>query len=69
MILDGTKFTAADMACAVNGKHTLGGPLDYVLDVDMPIKFAGFQLGRGTIPIRIKIGGTTNAPEVAVEIK
>ena len=68
VILDGTKFTASDIACTLNGK-TLGGQLDYVLDVEMPIQFAGFRLGRGTIPIRIKIRGMANAPEVAVEIK
>lgn len=67
VILDGTKFTAADIACTLNGK-TMGGQLDYVLDVDMPIQFAGFRLGRA-IPIRVKITGTANAPEVAVEIK
>ncbi len=68
VILDGTKFTASDMACQVNGKRTSDGQLDYVLDVDIPIQFAGFRLGR-TIPIRVKITGTANAPEVAVEIK
>ena len=67
VILDGTKFTASDIACALNGK-TLGGQLDYVLDVEMPIQFAGFRLGRA-IPIRVKITGPANAPEVAVEIK
>ena len=67
VILDGTKFTAADIACTLNGK-TIGGQLDYVLDVDMPIQFAGFRLGRA-IPIRVKITGSANAPEVAVEIK
>ena len=67
VILDGTKFTASDIACTLNGK-TLGGQLDYVLDVDMPIQFAGFRLGRA-IPIRVKITGSANAPEVAVEIK
>ena len=67
VILDGTKFTAADIACTLNGK-TMGGQLDYVLDVEMPIQFAGFRLGRA-IPIRVKITGTANAPEVAVEIK
>ena len=67
VILDGTKFTASDIACALNGK-TLGGQLDYVLDVEMPIQFAGFRLGR-SIPIRVKITGPANAPEVAVEIK
>ena len=49
VILDGTKFTAADIACTLNGK-TMGGQLDYVLDVEMPIQFAGFRLGRA-IPI------------------
>ena len=68
VILDGTKFTAADIACQINGKSTSDGQLDYVLDVDMPIQFAGFRLGRA-IPIRVKITGTANAPEVAVEIK
>ena len=68
VILDGTKFTASDIACTLNGK-TLGGQLDYVLDVDMPIQFAGFRLGSGTIPIRIKIRGMANAPEVKIEIK
>ena len=68
VILDGTKFTASGMACKVNGKSTRKGQLDYVLDVDMPIQFAGFRLGRA-IPIRVKITGTANAPEVAVEIK
>ena len=67
VIFDGTKFTAADIACTLNGK-TLGGQLDYVLDVDMPIQFAGFRLDRN-IPIRVKITGSVNAPEVAVEIK
>ena len=67
VILDGTKFTASDIACTLNGK-TLGGQLDYVLDVEMPIQFAGFRLGRA-IPIRVKITGSANAPEVAVEIK
>ena len=69
VILDGTKFTAADIACTLNGKSTRGGQLDYVLDVEMPIQFAGFRLGSGTIPIRVKITGTANAPEVAMEIK
>ena len=68
VMLDGTKFTAADIACTLNGK-TMGGQLDYVLDVDMPIQFAGFRLGSGTIPIRVKIRGRANAPEVTVEIK
>ena len=67
VILDGTQFTASDIACTLNGK-TLGGQLDYVLDVDMPIQFAGFRLGRA-IPIRVKITGQANAPEVSVEIK
>ena len=69
VILDGTKFTASDIVCALNGKSTRGGQLDYVLDVEMPIQFAGFRLGSGTIPIRIKIRGMANAPEVTVEIK
>ena len=68
VILDGTKFTASDIVCALNGKSTREGQLDYVLDVEMPLQFAGFRLGRA-IPIRIKIRGTANAPEVAVEIK
>ncbi len=69
VILDGTKFTASDIVCGLNGKSTRGGQLDYVLDVEMPIQFAGFRLGSGTIPIRIKIRGMANAPEVTVEIK
>ena len=68
VILDGTKFTAADIVCALNGKSTRKGQLDYVLDVEMPIQFAGFRLGRA-IPIRIKITGTASAPEVSVELK
>ena len=68
VILDGTKFTASDMACQVNGKITSDGLLDYVLDVEMPLQFAGFRLGR-SIPIRVKITGTATAPEVAVEIR
>ena len=67
VILDGTKFTASDIACVLNGKSTQD-QLDYVLDVEMPIQFAGFRLGRA-IPIRVKITGSANAPEVAVEIK
>ena len=69
VILDGTKFTAADIVCVLNGKSTSDGQLDYGLDVEMPLQFAGFRLGRGTIPIRVKITGTANAPEVTVEIK
>ena len=69
VVLDGTKFTAADMVCALNGKSTRKGQLNYVLDVDMPIQFAGFRLGRGTIPIRVKITGTANAPDVTLKIK
>lgn len=68
VILDGTKFTASDIACVLNGKSTRKGQLDYVLDVEMPIQFAGFRLGR-SIPIRVKITGSANAPEVSVEIK
>ena len=68
VILDGTKFTALDMACQVNGKGTRRGQLDYVLDVEMPIQFAGFQLGRA-VPIRVKITGTADAPEVTVAIR
>ncbi len=67
VILDGTKFTASDIACVLNGKSAQD-QLDYVLDVEMPIQFAGFRLGRA-IPIRVKITGSANAPEVAVEIK
>ena len=69
VILNGTKFTAADIVCTLNGKSTPDGQLDYVLDVEMPLQFAGFRLGRGTIPIRVKITGTANAPEVTVAIK
>ena len=68
VILDGTKFTASDMACQVNGKSTSDGLLDYVLDVEMPLQFAGFRLGR-SIPIRVNITGSANAPEVSVKIK
>ncbi|MXZ11337.1 MAG: hypothetical protein F4Y79_18085 [Gemmatimonadetes bacterium] len=67
VILDGTKFTASDIACVLNGKSAQD-QLDYVLDVDMPIQFAGFRLGRA-IPIRVKITGSANAPEVTMEIK
>lgn len=67
VILDGTKFTASDIACVLNGKSAQD-QLDYVLDVEMPIQFAGFRLGRA-IPIRVKITGPANAPEVAVELK
>ena len=68
VILDGTKFTASDIVCVLNGKSTREGRLDYVLDVEMPIQFAGFRLGR-SIPIRVKITGSANAPEVAVAIR
>ena len=68
VILDGTKFTASDIVCVLNGKSTREGQLDYVLDVEMPIQFAGFRLGR-SIPIRVKITGSANAPEVAVAIR
>ena len=67
VILDGTKFTASDIACVLNGKSTRD-QLDYVLDVEMPIQFAGFRLGRA-IPIRVKITGPANAPEVVLEIR
>ncbi len=67
VILDGTKFTASDIACVLNGKSAQD-QLDYVLDVDMPIQFAGFRLGRA-IPIRVKITGPANAPEVTMVIK
>ncbi len=69
VILDGTKFTAADIVCALNGKNSRKGQLDYVLDVEMPLQFAGFRLGRGTIPLCIKITGTASAPDVTVKIK
>ena len=70
VILDGTKFTAADIACQMNGKGTRKGQLDYVLDVEMPMRFAGFQLGRGTIPIRVKnYRPQQNAPDVTLKIK
>ncbi len=68
VILDGTKFTASDIVCVLNGKSTREGQLDYVLDVEMPIQFAGFRLGR-SIPIRVNITGSANAPEVSVKIK
>jgi len=67
VILDGTKFTASDIACVLNGKSAQD-QLDYVLDVEMPIQFAGFRLGRA-IPIRVKITGSANAPEVTMVIK
>ncbi len=67
VILDGTKFTASDIACVLNGKSTQD-QLDYALDVEMPIQFAGFRLGRA-IPIRVKITGSANAPEVTMVIK
>ena len=69
VIFNGTKFTASDIVCTLNGKSTQKGQLDYVLDVEMPLQFAGFRLGRGTIPIRVKITGTANAPEVTMAIK
>ena len=69
MILDGTKFTAADMACRASGKSTRQGRLNYVLDVAMPLRFAGFRLGRRTVPVRVKITGTTNAPQVTAKMQ
>ena len=69
MILDGTKFTAADMACRASGKSTRQGRLNYVLDVAMPLRFAGFRLGRRTIPVRVKITGTTRAPQVTAKMQ
>ncbi len=68
VILDGTKFTASDIVCVLNGKSAREGQLDYVLDVEMPIQFAGFRLGRA-IPIRIKITGSANAPEVILQMR
>ena len=68
VILDGTKFTASDIVCVLNGKSTRDGQLDYVLDVEMPIQFAGFRLGR-SIPIRVKITGSANAPEVILQMR
>ncbi len=68
VILDGTKFTASDIACVLNGKSTRKGQLDYVLDVEMPIQFAGFRLGR-SIPIRVKITGSASAPEVILQMR
>lgn len=68
VILDGTKFTASDIVCVLNGKSTREGQLDYVLDVEMPIQFAGFRLGRA-IPIRVKITGSANAPEVILQMR
>ena len=68
VILDGTKFTASDIACVLNGKSTSDGLLDYVLDVEMPLQFAGFRLGR-SVPIRVKITGSANAPEVILQMR
>ena len=68
VILDGTKFTASDIACVLNGKSTSDGLLDYVLDVEMPLQFAGFRLGR-SVPIRVKITGTANVPEVILQMR
>ena len=81
VILDGSKFVAADMACTVRGSGTLAGQLNYVFDVVVPtsrIKFAGLRVGRAwdaflgrktTIPVQIKINGTTRAPTVTVKRK
>lgn len=81
VILDGSKFVAADMACTVRGSGTLAGQLNYVFDVAVPasrIKVAGFPVGRAlgaffksapTIPVQIKINGTTRAPKVTIKKK
>ena len=57
------------MACRASGKSTRQGRLNYVLDVAMPLRFAGFRLGRRTVPVRVKITGTTNAPTGVGEYK
>ena len=79
--LDGTQFVAADMSCVVGGKGSLHGALNYVLDVDVPasrIKVAGFNVGQAlgshlgrqsTIPVRVKIGGTVDVPEVTAGMR
>ena len=79
VILDGSRFAAADMAFAVRGSGTLAGQLSYVFDVSVPtsrIKYAGLHVGRAwdtffgrksTIPVQVRVEGTTRAPKVTVK--
>ena len=79
--LNGTQFTAADMACTVGGSGHLKGALNYVLDVDVPasrIKVAGFNVGQALgallgrqamIPVRVQVGGEVGRVEVKAGIR
>ena len=79
VILDGSRFVAADMTCTVRGSGTLAGQLEYVFDVAVPtsrIKYAGLHVGRAwdtffgrksTIPVQVRVDGPTRAPKVTVK--
>ncbi len=76
LALNGTQFTAANIPSRINGTSELGGVLAYTLDVDVPpssIQFGGFNLGallgRRTIPFRIHIGGTSQAPKITAGMR
>jgi len=76
LALNGTQLTAAQMPCRITGTGDLDGLLNYTLDIDVPssrIQFGGFNLGallgQHTIPVRINIGGSAQAPNITAGIR
>ena len=81
LVFADVKFSAADLECSLSGTTGLDKNLDYILDVDLPptrLNVGGLKLGNalgsflgdsGPIPLRLKISGTAEYPEVSASLR
>ncbi|MDA0748615.1 MAG: hypothetical protein O2954_19015, partial [bacterium] len=83
IFLNELKMNAAGLACRLNGSAGIDGSLDYTLDVDLPasrLNVGGVNLGSALgsffgggasamIPLRIRIGGTADQPQVKADLQ
>ncbi len=80
VFFDSLRVRAADMDCRLNGSVGSEGRLDCTLDVDLPISqlntggtglggmLGAFFGGDSRVPVRVLIGGTTERPQVRVQM-
>ena len=78
-------LTAADIPCRINGSAGFDNSLDLTIDMDLPahhLNVGGLNIGQvlgsffgekspsgTTIPVRIHFGGTTDKPDVTLDLK
>ena len=81
LVFADVKFSAADLECSLSGTTGLDKNMDYILDVDLPptrLNVGGLNLGNalgsflgasGPIPLRLKISGTAEHPEISASLR